>query len=91
MTAESSGTWQPADEPTVYFCAEDLCQLSIADPFDLGYLDFLRLAAVEQAQDAEVMGNWKAAEAEPNTLSALLDKEISNGWVVRTKDVHRTG
>ena len=30
------------------------------------------------------MGNWKAAEAEPHTVSALLDKEISNGWVVRT-------
>ena len=33
----------------------------------------------------ECMGNWKAAEAEPNTVSALLDKEISNGWVVRTE------
>ena len=26
----------------------------------------------------------KAAEAEPETVSALLEKEISNGWVVRT-------
>ena len=33
----------------------------------------------------ECMGNWKAAEAEPDTVSALLEKEISNGWVVRTE------
>ena len=32
----------------------------------------------------ECVGNWKAAEAEPETVSALLEKEISNGWVVRT-------
>ena len=36
----------------------------------------------------ECMGNWKAAEAEPNTVSALLEKEISNG---PRRDVHRTG
>ena len=33
----------------------------------------------------ECMGNWKVSEAEPNAVSALLDKEISNGWVVRTE------
>ena len=33
----------------------------------------------------ECMGNWKAAEAEPETVSALLEKEISSGWVVRTE------
>ena len=31
----------------------------------------------------ECIGNWKAAEAEPDTVSAL-DKEIANGWIVRT-------
>ena len=30
------------------------------------------------------IGNWKAAEAEPETVSALLEKEIANGWVIRT-------
>ena len=32
----------------------------------------------------ECIGNWKAAEAEPETVSALLEKEIANGWVIRT-------
>ena len=32
----------------------------------------------------ECIGNWKAAEAEPEVVSALLETEISNGWVVRT-------
>ena len=31
----------------------------------------------------ECIGNWKAAEAEPETVSALLEKEIANGWVIR--------
>ena len=30
------------------------------------------------------MRNWKAAEADPDTVSALLDKEVASGWVVRT-------
>ena len=30
----------------------------------------------------ECMGNWKA---EPDTVSALLDEELSNVWVVRTE------
>ena len=32
----------------------------------------------------ECVGDWKAAEAEPETVSALLEEEISNGRVVRT-------
>ena len=32
----------------------------------------------------ECISNWKAAEAEPETVSALLEKEIANGWVIRT-------
>ena len=32
----------------------------------------------------ECIGNWKTAEAEPETVSALLEKEIANGWVIRT-------
>ena len=32
----------------------------------------------------ECIGNWKAAEAEPETVSAWLEKEIANGWVIRT-------
>ncbi|CAJ1348235.1 unnamed protein product, partial [Effrenium voratum] len=33
----------------------------------------------------ECIGNWKAAEAEPDAVSALFEKAISNGWVVRAE------
>ena len=37
-----------------------------------------------RAPSLECIGNWKAAEAEPDTVSALLDKEIASGWIVHT-------
>ena len=42
------------------------------------------VAAKTPGELTECIGNWKAAEAEPETVSALLEKEIANGWVIRT-------
>ena len=50
---------------------------------------------ISPAELLECIGNWKAAEAEPDTVSALLNKEIASGWIVRTdmsvEDARRHG